>query len=279
MKTNWFKQRTATCVIALMMTATGHTLADESAAAAGSDKTYTGTVTAIDSQEHVLTVTSWGVWKKSFNLGENCTYKFWDKDSGTLNDLRPGEKVAVSYQDAHGVLIAGRVEQQPMQFEGMVKAIDLDKHTLILHRSASDKQVQIADDCKIRLRDGKSGTWDDVSVGNHVTITYETPAGELVAREIAQTSMEFTGKLTAVDLEDKTVKIRSGFETKKFMLANHCAIVTNGKPDGNLADLKPNDKLVLSYDEINGVNVVNRIAPIEPRPGPVANVATPMADN
>jgi hypothetical protein len=37
--------------------------------------------------------------------------------------------------------------------------------------------------------------------------------------------------------------------------------VINGKINGQLADLKPNDKLVFSYDEINGVNVANRIAP------------------
>ena len=34
----------------------------------------------------------------------------------------------------------------------------------------------------------------------------------------------------------------------------------DGKINGRLADLKPNDKLVFSYDEINGVNVANRIA-------------------
>jgi hypothetical protein len=36
--------------------------------------------------------------------------------------------------------------------------------------------------------------------------------------------------------------------------------VIDGKINGRLADLKPNDKLVFSYDEINGVNVANRIA-------------------
>ena len=28
-----------------------------------------------------------------------------------------------------------------------------------------------------------------------------------------------------------------------------------------MSDLKPNDKLIFNYDEINGVNVVNRITP------------------
>jgi len=36
---------------------------------------------------------------------------------------------------------------------------------------------------------------------------------------------------------------------------------------GQLSDLKPNDKLVFNYDEVNGVNIVNRIATApEPKP-------------
>ena len=39
----------------------------------------------------------------------------------------------------------------------------------------------------------------------------------------------------------------------------------NGRSDGRLSDLKPDDRLVFTYDEINGVNVVDRIAPtVEP---------------
>jgi hypothetical protein len=146
---------------------------------------------------------------------------------------------------------------------------------LTLHRPGSDKHLQIADDCKIVLRDEKTGTFADIHPGNHVTVTYETPAGKPVAREIAQTSIAFTGTLTAIDLGDRTLKARAVFETKKFNLADNCAIVINGKTDGQLSDLKPNDRLVLNYDEINGVNVVNRIAPAEFQTNSAA--ATPMA--
>jgi len=56
----------------------------------------------------------------------------------------------------------------------------------------------------------------------------------------------------------------------KFNVADNCAIVINGKSDGQLSDLKPNDKLVFSYDEVNGVNVVSRIAPAEVQANSVA---------
>ena len=48
----------------------------------------------------------------------------------------------------------------------------------------------------------------------------------------------------------------------------NCTVVINGKTDGKSSDLKPNDQLVFTYDQINGINVVNRIgpAPVEPKP-------------
>ena len=63
------------------------------------------------------------------------------QDTGAIGDLRPGQKVTVGYQDAHGVLVADRVTQQPMRDEGMVKAIDPATQTLTLHLGVMDKTV------------------------------------------------------------------------------------------------------------------------------------------
>ena len=275
MKTTKARNWTAVCTAVLTATAVFRASADQAAPAARPEKSYTGTVISVDPKEHMLSVKGWMMFNRTFNLGDNCAYAFLENNNGTANDLRPGEKVTVSYQDAHGVLIADRVEQQPMRYEGMVKAIDPDKHTLTLHRPAWDRQLQIADDCKIVLRNEKPGTFADIHPGNHVTVTYETPGNMLTAREIAQTSIEFTGTLTAIDLGEKTIKAKAVFGSKEFNVADNCAIVINGKPDGQLSDLKPNDKLVFSYDEINGVNVVNRIAPAEAQTNPVAATTTP----
>jgi len=270
---------------ALLITATAsRVLADDqpattttTTAAKTEMSTYTGTVAAVDPNEHVLSVKGW-LLRKSFNLGGGCAYTMLDKPAATAADLRPGEKVEVSYQNVHGVLIASRVEQQPMQYEGMVKAVDSEKHTLTLRRSPGEKKLQIPDDCKIVLRDQKTGTVADIRAGDHITVTYETPDGKTVARQIAQTSQEFAGTLTAIDLGEKTLKAKSFFDTKKFNVANNCAIVINGKPNGQLSDLRPDARLVFSYDEISGVNVVNRIAPAD-APANATTPATPMAAN
>ncbi len=99
---------------------------------------------------------------------------------------------------------------------GMVKAVDPAAHTLTLHIGGMDKTFQIADGCGVVLRNDKPGTLADIQTGDHVTVTYETPDDKLTARQIAQTSMEFTGALTAIDLGEKTLKAKAVFNFKEI---------------------------------------------------------------
>ncbi len=264
MKTKALRTWVAVGLSVLTATAAYHASADDNAAnatAAKPDKTYTGTVVSVNPQEKMLDVKGFWFSNKKFNLGDTCAYTIVGKETGALGDLRPGQRVTVGYQDAHGVLVADRVMQQPMRDEGMVKAIDPATHTMTVHVGVMDKAFQLPADCEVTLRGGKDGTIADIQPGYHVTVTYEVPNGKPTAREIAQTSATFTGNLTAIDLDQKTLKAQAMFDTKKFNVGDDCAIVVNGKPDGKLTDLRPGENLTLNYDDVNGVNIVNRIAP------------------
>jgi Cu/Ag efflux protein CusF len=263
MKTKALHVWAVVCLSALTAAAYRASADDVSAnaTAAKPDKTYTGTVVSLNPQEKVLDVKGFLFSKKEFNLGNNCAYTIVGKGTGAIGDLRPGQKVTVSYQDAHGVLVADRVTQRPMRDEGMVKAINPTTQMLTLHVGMTDKTFQVPADCAVVLRGDKSGTIADIKPGNHVTVTYEVPNGKPTAREIAQTSVTFTGKLTAIDLDQKTLKASTMFATRKFNVGDDCAVLVNGKPDGKLTDLRPGENLTFSYDDVNGVNIVNRIAP------------------
>jgi Cu/Ag efflux protein CusF len=251
-----------------MATVAYRALADDTSAkatAAKPEKTYTGTVVSVDPQDHMLNVRGF-LFNKKFNLGDSCAYTMVGQTTGAVGDLRPGQRVTVSYQDANGVLVADRVTQKPLCETGMVKAIDPAQHTVTLHLRMMDKTFQLPADCQVTLRGGRSGSLGDIQTGDHVTVTYEIPNGKPTAREIAQTSATFTGDLTAIDLGQKTLKAKAAFATKKFSLGDNCAIVINGKPDGKLTDLRPGENLTFSYDVVNGVNIVNRIAPAGTEP-------------
>lgn len=263
MKIHSQKIRLAVCVSTLTAASILRSTADPAAAISGPEKTFTGTVTAVDPKAHTLKAEGTLLFNKKFNLGAACAYAFLDDTNGTEAGLHPGQKITVNYQNADGVLIADRIQQQPMRFTGWVKAIDPDTHTITVNPDgfARSKSFQFADNCQVNLREDKTGTFADIQTGNYVTLIYETPPGLPTVQNLTQTSEKFTGSLTAIDLEDKTLKAKTLFAAKDFNIGKHCIIVINGKDDGKLSDLKPEEKLVITYDEISGVNVVDRIEP------------------
>lgn len=266
MKTTMLGVWLAVGISVLTMASISGQAAESSTAVSGPDQTFTGTVTAVDLKDHTLKAKGTMLFSKSFSLGAACTYKFLGNPGGTESGLHAGQKITVSYQNADGVLVADAVVQQPMRFEGWVKAVDPAARTLTVQPPgfaglSLSKQFRFAGDCQVTLRGEKTGAFTDIQAGNYVKLTYETPAGLPTIQNIAQTSEQFTGTLTAIDLDEKKVRAKSTFETKNFNVGDHCVVVINGKSNGRLSDLRPDDKLVFNYDEINGVNVVNRIAP------------------
>jgi Cu/Ag efflux protein CusF len=228
----------------------------------GPEKNYTGMVANVDLKENTLEAKG-VLFNKKFNLATGCSYSFWGGQNGNESGLHPGQKVTVWYQNTDGVLVADRIEQQPMRLEGRVKSVDAASHTVTVHEEGLglNKEFRFAAGCRVMLRDDRFGTLSDIQPVNYVALVYETPSGLPSVQQISQTSEKFTGTLTAVDIEERTVKARSLFAGKKFNLGDDCVIIVNGRTNGRLNNLKPDDKLVFTYDEINGVNVVNHIAP------------------
>jgi len=242
-------------------------VADDASASADSspvpEKTCTGMVLSVNNNEHVLSLKGWLGQRKTFNLGNSCSVFHQGNENLPMNNLQAGQKVTVSYQDRHGVLIADHVQDVPMRLEGMVESIDPTNHTFTIHEGIKHTKVGLVGGCAVKLRGGTFGTVADIKTGNYVTVTYIVPGDLKIAKQVAQTSIEFTGELTAIDLENRTLKARTVLGSKEFHLSDHCAVVINGQPNGKLTDLRPQERLVFNYDAIDGVNVVNRIAPAD----------------
>jgi hypothetical protein len=220
-------------------------------------KYYSGTITSVDPQNHRMEMKDYFVTKK-FSLGDSCIYAL--VDGNTINGLRAGQKVKVTCWDNHGVLVANRIIQEPLRHQGVITEINQADRTFELRSHGFTRKMQIAEGCTVGLRNHKTGSLADIKAGSYVNVTYEEPHGLTVARDISQTSETFSGSLTAIDLTERTVKAKSMMDSKHFQVAKDCSIVINGKMGGSLSDLRPGEKLVFSYDDVDGVNVVNRIA-------------------
>ena len=153
--------------------------ADPVPGATSQDRTYTGIVTALNTNEQILHVKRWHWPSKRFVCGKNCAitllYARLNNGVGTAANLRPGEKVTIGYRVVHGERIADRIDQQPMQLTGTVKKINPEKRLLTVHLSRSNKRLTMAPNCIITLHNGNPGTLTDVHQGDHVVITYEIP--------------------------------------------------------------------------------------------------------
>jgi hypothetical protein len=262
----------ASCVCVLALAPHSVAASQSSSTYSGPEKNFTGNVTAVDLSQHTLKVQGEFLFHKSFNLGAACSFALLDGEDNAPSGLHAGQKVRVIYQSVDGVLVADRVLQQPMRYTGWVKAVDPKAHTITVQAGGLgvSRQFQFADGGRVTLLGDKAGTFADIQPGNHVSLTYEEPPGMATVQNIAQTSATFTGALTAIDLDAKTAKAKSMFDSRSFNLGEHCVIDLDGKGGGRFSDLKPNENLVFTYDDINGVNVVNRIAPAKETPESVS---------
>jgi len=237
--------------------------ADPASTYSGPEKTFTGDVLAVDLSQQTVKVRSPWLIGKTFSLGAACSYALLDGAADAPAALHPGQKIRVIYQSVDGVLVADRIMQQRLSFSGWVQAVDRNSHTLTVQPGGFTltRKFQFSDASRVTLLGDRTGTFADIQPGNHVSLTYEEPPGVATVQNIAQTSATFTGELTAIDLDAKTVRAKTSFADRSFELGNHCVIDLDGKGGGRLSDLRPDEKLVFTYDDINGVNVANHIAP------------------
>ena len=269
-KTITLRLITAASLVMLSSVCPRSTLADESTTATAGVKQYSGTITAVDAKNRTVRVRGFLV-SKTMRLGDHCLVSVGDKKEAGLSDLHPGQKVHITYKSAEGVLVATRIAQQPLRYRGAVVAIDPRNNTLTVEHGRLRKTFALARDCKFIVKDGGEGKREDVQIGHKVTVVYETPDNQPIARRIEQMSSTLVADLSAVDLTERTVKAKQLLGNKTLVLADDCKIVLKGKPDASLNDLRLGQTYGFSFNEVDGVNVVNRIASV-PAP-PVAETA------
>ena len=232
------------------------------------EKTWEGTLTAVDTQDNTVKGEHWGA-TRTFHLGNNCIVVVIDKKEAALSDLRAGEKVRIHYQNAEGVFVADHIAERALRYDGTVKAVDSRAGTITMAEAAlyqpfrAPETFRAAGDCKVILANGDHGTLADVRPGDRVTVVYELPDGSRVAFRIRERSSGFVGTLDAIDLPTRTVKAKKLSVEKTFNLADQCQIVADNQHREHLRDLVLGKEYRFIYRNVDGINVLDEIAPAQ----------------
>ena len=72
------------------------------------------------------------------------------------------------------------------------------------------------------------------------------------------------GTIDAIDLSARTVEAKDMSGEKKFELADQCQILVPGQKRGHLKEVALGQKYEFTYEDVNGINVLDRIAPARP---------------
>jgi hypothetical protein len=255
------------CVLLAALPASAE--AHQWSARTGQEHTWKGTLLAVNTQDKTVKGKSL-FFSKTFHVGQSCAITVRDKDGAALAELGPGLKVKVRYQEANGVLVADGIVEEPLHYFGTVHAVDAKAGTVTMAEAPLRKPFRaprtfgVPGDCRVIRRDGGRGTLADLKPGDLVAVTYDLQAGSPVAYRVEGRSVTFVGAVDAIDLSARTVKAKDMLVEKRFVLAHSCQIIGSGEQPGDLKELALGQKYLFTYQEVNGVNVVDRIAPAQP---------------
>lgn len=209
---------------------------------------------------------------KHFDLGRNCRISLADKTEATATDLAPGQQVQIRYVKHDGVRVASEVAQEDQTFTGFVSKIDATNQTFHVERDWSARTFEVGKDCQLILRDGSKHPFAKLELGRRVTVTYLQPGSREVAQVIAERSLEFSGRVDSIDARGQTVGAKTLLTRHNFRIGDDCQFVIDGQLRGGLKDLRIGESARFNYEDIDGVQVVNRI---ELRTAPPTQQAQP----
>ena len=155
--------------------------AGDQTASMNNEQRCNGTLTAVNAQDNTMTVRP--LWfNKTFHIGQNCAVSALDKSTAAVSDLRPGEKVEIRYQDVQGVLVANRITERALRYDGTVQEVNQKNGTVTMAEAPlytpfhAPQVFHTADNCGIILPDGQSGVLGQLKSGDRITVIYELPA-------------------------------------------------------------------------------------------------------
>jgi len=144
--------------------------------------TQTGYIRSATPASHEIVMDRMGMAKK-FRVNDSTKFII-HQDAAKLGDLKPGQKVTLTYTRQDDLWLAQKVVDSSETFTGTVEALDAGANTLKVKSLLTTHKFNLGDGCKIVLDGDTTGRLRDLRIGQKVTIDYEEVKGVMVAARI-----------------------------------------------------------------------------------------------
>lgn len=146
-------------------------------------------------------------------------------------------------------------------YDGNITTVNKDAHTFSVKGLLFSKTFNASKQCKISLQDTTNGasTFASLQPGQDVEVRYENYDGVLIAHEVDQHDMTYTGHITAIDLNAHKMTIKHGLMSHSFVLSPECGLTLQGTKAGTLNNLQLGDAVTVTYQSVKGDNVAEKV--------------------
>ena len=121
------------------------------------------------------------------------------------------------------------------------------------------RNFNTATDCKVSLQDKPVASLAELRPGQKVDVRYDENNGVLIARQIAQHDLIYTGHITAIDPAARTLTLKEGVTTHNLAVAPDCAVVMKDDKWAALSSLQVGDAVQVIYEPVKGLHMASRI--------------------
>ena len=157
----------------------------------------------------------------------------------------------------------GKSDTSEKTFKGIITAVDQQENTVAIKGSWNNfwgtRTFNLAANCQVAMEDKPSAELADLHPGQSVDVRYDDDHGVLIAREVDQYNLNFTGYVTAINPVGRTLIIKHGLFTRNFSLDANCDVILYNDKSGSLDDIKPGHTVTVVYEPVNSIMIVHRI--------------------
>lgn len=173
--------------------------------------------------------------------------------------LAGGSTVRATEGDAKPLPASESSTNHLHKFSGTLRNVDPSSRALRVKTFLSSRVFEVGKSCKIYLEDKPDATIADLVPGQKVEVSYQDYDGVRVATSVEQQNQTLTGAVLAVDLNDRTFRVKDGWFSKQFNAGPDCRLILRDGSVHTFKDLEIGERVTVKYVTPESGNLAQEI--------------------